>query len=76
MLGLLYGAAQGTVLYLFQSFRCFSFQFLKQFIEEGGGSFAANDPVYDHGYYVNHLVLAVCSAAVEFWVLQQLAFDK
>lgn len=36
LLGPLYRAAQGTVLYLFQSFRGFSFQFLKQFIEEGG----------------------------------------
>ena len=75
LLGPLYRAAQGTVLYLFQSFRGFSFQFLKQFIEEGG-CFRSNDPMYNHSYYVNHSVLVVCSAAVEFWVLQQMAFDK
>lgn len=55
----------------------FSFQFLKQFIEEGGGVLcAANHPVSDEGHYVNRLVLAVCSAAVEIRVLQGPAFDK
>lgn len=41
-----------------------------------GGAFTANDPMYNHSYYVNRSLLALCSAALEIWVLQQMAFDK